>query len=95
MYIVDILFYFLLYSFIQSYKDSGLPFCSYLKSFFTKVSRNVININLQQPINNAEEIINEDEDPTRKKYFQELTEINRQKSEQNQCLKLIHLEEIF
>ncbi len=95
MYIVDILFYFLLYSFIQSYKDSGLPFCSYLKSFFTKVSRNVININLQKPINNAEEIINEDEDPTRKKYFQELTEINRQKSEQNQCLKLINVSKSF
>jgi len=41
MYVVDIILYLGLAIFIQSYKDSGLPFCSFLKSCCTKVSRQV------------------------------------------------------
>ena len=40
-FIAEIIFYSLTALFIQSYKNSGLSFCQYLKSFFTKVSRNI------------------------------------------------------
>ena len=88
MFIVDIIFYLGLAIIIQSYKDSGLSFWLYIKSFFTKVSRND-NIKL----------VNQDEDkiPGEKfeKHFQELSETNKKKSEENQCLKLVNVSKNF
>ena len=52
-FITEIIFYSLTALFIQSYKNSGLSFCQFLKSFFTKVSR---NIDLrQQPLIDGQE----------------------------------------
>ena len=92
MYVVDIILYLGLAIFIQSYKDSGLPFCSFLKSCCTKVSRQVEIIN---PINNDEEALKEEDNQIYEKHFQELSEINKQKSEQNQCLKLVNVSKSF
>ena len=92
MYVVDIILYLGLAIFIQSYKDSGLPFCSFLKSCCTKVSRQVEIIN---PINNDEEALKEEDNQIFEKHFQELSEINKQKSEQNQCLKLVNVSKSF
>ena len=86
MYLVEIIFYLLMNSIIYSYKHSGLPFYLYLKSFFTKVSRNV-NANLIEEEKINVEIFN--------KYFQDLSEINRKKSEANQGLKLINVSKSF
>ena len=84
MYIVEIIFYLGLAIFIQSYKDSGLTFFQYIKSFCKKVDRNVIiNINNQE-----KQDLNE---KNFEKHFQELSEINKQKLEQNQCLKLVNV----
>ena len=91
MYVVDIIFYLGLAAFIQSYKDSGLTFCAFLRSFCTKVSRNV---DIIHPIN-KEEIINDEDQPLFEKHFQELSEINKQKLEQNQCLKLVNVSKNF
>ena len=82
MYIVEIIFYLGLTWFIQSYKNSGLPFCLFLKSIFTKVSRN----------DNIKLINQEDDTLTEAKFeknFQELSEINKHKFDNNQCLKLV------
>ena len=85
MFVVDIIFYIGLSVIVQSYKDSGLPFFLYVKSFFKKVSRN-------GDITKEEININGDK---YEKHFQELSEINRQKSEQNQCLKLVNVSKSF
>jgi ABC-type transport system involved in multi-copper enzyme maturation permease subunit len=81
MFIVDIIFYLGLAIIIQSYKDSGLSFWLYIKSFFTKVSRND-NIKL----------VNQDEDkiPGDKfeKHFQELSETNKKKIRRKSVLKI-------
>ena len=91
MYIVDIIFYLGLAIFIQSYKDSGLSFFYFLKSFFTKVSRDVDNVNFL--ISNSKD--SEDAIPIHEKYFQELSELNKEKLEQNLCLKLINVSKSF
>ena len=88
MYIVEIIFYLGIAIFIQSYKNSGLPFCLYLKSFFTKVSRND-NIKL---INQEEDVLPE---AKFEKNFQELSEINKQKLSNNKCLKLVKVSKNF
>ena len=87
MYVVDIIFYLGLSTIIQSYKDSGLTFCLYLKSFFKHVSRSE-NI----PLVNQDGIINQEK---YEKHFQELSLINKQKLEQNQCLKLVNVSKSF
>ena len=87
MYVVDIIFYLGLSTIIQSYKDSGLTFCLYLKSFFKHVSRSE-NI----PLVNQDGIINLEKN---EKHFQELSLINKQKLEQNQCLKLVNVSKSF
>ena len=87
MYVVDIIFYLGLSTIIQSYKDSGLTFCLYLKSFFKHVSRSE-NI----PLVNQDAIINQEK---YEKHFQELSLINKQKLEQNQCLKLVNVSKSF
>ena len=88
MYIVEIIFYLGLTWFIQSYKNSGLPFCLFLKSIFTKVSRN----------DNIKLINQEDDTLTEAKFeknFQELSEINKHKFDNNQCLKLVKVSKNF
>ena len=82
MFIVEIIFYLGLTFIIQSFKDSGLDFISYVKSFFTKVSRkknDSPNLNIE---NEKIKVINFEI------HHQELSQINKQKKEQNQCLKL-------
>ena len=88
MYIVDIIFYLGLAIFIQSYKDSGLTFFLFIKSFFKSVSRNDI-----------EKAINQDENKSPKekfeKHFQELSEMNKQRLSNDQCLKLVNVTKKF
>ena len=88
MYIVDIIFYLGLAIFIQSYRDSGLTFGLYLKSFFKSVSRNDIGNLINQE---------DDKQPKEKfeKHFQELSEINKQKLSNEQCLKLVNVSKKF
>ena len=91
MYIVDIIFYLGMSVFIQSYRDSGLHFFPYLKSFFTKVSR-ISNI----PQNSSLLIENENSKPINFEiHHQELSPVNQQKKEQNQCLRLINVSKNF
>ena len=88
MYIAEIIFYLGLAIIIQSYKDSGLSFKQYIQSCFKKVNRNVI-INID---NQEKENLNEN---NYEKHFQELSEINKQKLAQNQCLKLVNISKNF
>ena len=88
-YIFDIILYLGLSIIIQSYKDSGLEFHDYLKSFFINVSRN---------INIADIKINETEKlniPKFEKHHQELSPLNKQKKEQNNCLKIVNVSKNF
>ena len=78
----QIFLYTFLILFIQSYKDSGLTFCSYLKSFFTDVSRNVV-INIEDQANQP--LINENNYEI---HHQELTFIEQQKKNENKYLKI-------
>ena len=80
MYLVDFLLYTTLSLFIDNYKNLGLSFNEFIKSFFTKVSR---AINNEQ---NEIEIIIEFE-----RHFQELSPINRQRKAQNNCLSLVNI----
>jgi ABC-type lipopolysaccharide export system ATPase subunit len=88
MFIVDIIFYLGLSLIIQSYKDSGLTFWLYIKSFFTKVSRS-----------DDIKLVNQDEDKIGgekfEKHFQELSESNKKKLDENQCLKLVNVSKSF
>ena len=88
MYIVEIIFYLGLSIFIQSFNDSGLGFFSYLKSFFTKVSREkTISYNNIENENNPKtefEI-----------HHQELSKINKQREANNECLKLENISKSF
>ena len=87
MYITDIIFYLGLAIIIQSYKDSGLPFLLYIKSFFKSVSRNDDNNLIKQEGENKTEKL--------EKYFQELSEINKQNLEKDQCLRLVNVSKNF
>ena len=91
MYIAEIIFYLGFALIIQSYKDSGLPFLLYIKSFFTSVSRNDINKVVKEEININNNLL----EKKFEKYFQELSEINKQKLEQNDCLKLKNISKSF
>ena len=93
IYIFDIVLFLGLSAIIQSYQDSGLEFWDYLKSFLTHVSRktddigiNNINFNHHDKIKEGEKL-NIDKFET---HHQELSNINKQKKEQNQCLKIIN-----
>ena len=87
MYFFEIIFYLGLSIFIQSYKDSGLNFISYLKSYYTKVSRksNVVESIL---IDNTEHLSYE-------VHHQELSPANQEKSRQHKCLKLENVSKNF
>ena len=89
MYIVDIIFYLGLAIIIQSYKDSGLPFFSYIKSCFTKVSRDVDGVNTLITNNNDDSIL------TFERHFQELSNLNQERSKKNECLKLVNVSKSF
>ena len=94
MYLVDIILYSFLTLFIVKYKNSGLTFCQYLKSYFREVSReavapqNLINDDNENN-DNADNIIEFE------KYFQELSFINQQKKEQNDCLRILNITKKF
>ena len=96
MYIVEIIFYLSLSLIIQSYRDSGLNFFSYVKSFFTKVSREV-NHKANSLIENHNNNIDNDQKEGIKfdTYHQELSNVNQQKLEANQCLKIINVSKNF
>ena len=88
MYITQIVFYLGSSIIIQSFKDSGLTFLQYLKSFFVKVQR----------VTKKDILIDEkDKDKDDKKEInfkvchQELSPFNQQKKEQDQCLKIINV----
>ena len=94
IYIFDIVLYLGLSYIIQSYRDSGLEFNDYLKSFFKNVSRN-INPNL---INEYSKLNESEKLTTLSKYeihHQELSPTNQQKKEQNLCLKIINVSKNF
>ena len=91
IYIFDIVLYLGLSIIIQSYKESGLEFYDYIKSFFTNVSRN-INITDNNPKINEIEKLNI---PKFETNHQELSPINKQKKEQNMCLKIINVSKNF
>jgi ABC-type multidrug transport system fused ATPase/permease subunit len=85
MYIVDIIFYLGLSIFIQSFRDSGLHFIPYLKSFFSKtVSKIYLPLENENIIQQKFEI-----------NHQELSEINKQNKQQNKCLQLINVSKSF
>ena len=90
MYIASIIFYLGLSIIIDSYKNSGLNFFLYIKSFFTKVSR-VDASNLLNENNNSS-IIDKENNNT---YHQELSPVNQQKKDQNQCLKIYNVSKNF
>ena len=89
LFIVDIIFYLGLTILIESYQNSGLSFFQYLKSFFTKVNRNVAPLTSKLIENEKIKTIDFEI------HHQELSAINQQKKEQNQCLKLINVSKSF
>ena len=84
-FIAEIIFYLLTALFIQSYKNSGLSFCQYLKSFFTKVSRD-IDLRHQPLIDGQDEPENE---LNYEIHYEELSYLNKQKQNKNESLKII------
>ena len=90
IYVADIILYLGSAILIQSYKDSGLPFLQYLKSCFTKVKRETRENNSINDNDNENNNITNFEI-----HHQELSTLNRQKKEQNQCLKLINVSKNF
>ena len=88
LYLVDIIFYLGLTIFIQSYKDSGLNFFLYIKSFFTHVSRKAITSYYIEENNNSK--IKFDI------YHEKLSLENQKKSENNEgCLKIQNISKSF
>ena len=86
MYIVEIIFYSLLSLIITKYRYSGLGFCQFLFSCCRKVSR---KIKKNEEINNNEKILNLE------KHFQELSPINQQKKQANDCLSIVNVTKNF
>ena len=89
MYIVDIIFYLGLSMLIVSFRESGLTFSLYIKSFFTHVSRE---------INHASSLYIEKENINNINFeihHQELSEANKQKQKNNQSLKIINVSKNF
>ena len=84
MYLVEILLYSFLSIFFQKYINSGLNFFQFIKSNFTKVSRNIeINPNeIHENIENNGNILQFE------RHFQELSGLNQQRKAQNDCLKI-------
>ena len=80
MYIAEIILYSFLSLFIIKYKQSGLSFFQFLLSFFKNVSRTLSN-NLENK--------NEDKVPKFEKHFQDLSILNKEKKEKNDCLSIV------
>ena len=91
IYVFDIILYLGLSSIIQSYKDSGLEFYDYLKSFFIKVTRNTHTKENQNILEEIEKLHR----PKFKTYHQELSPINKKKQEQNMFLKIDNISKNF
>ena len=90
IYIVDIFLYLGISAFIHSYRNSGLTFYPYIKSFFTHVSRDSNKISsLLIEKENINSIIN------LKAHHQELSVINQQKQLNNQSLKIVNVSKNF
>ena len=87
MYLVEILFYSLLSIFIEKYKNSGLSFFLFIRSLFTKVSRNIENQNNENLENN--------DNIQYERYFQELSSINQQRKTQQDCLSIVNVTKKF
>ena len=90
IYVADIILYLGSSILIQSYKNSGLPFLKYLKSCFTKVKRETGEYNNINDNNNEKNNLKDFEI-----HHQELSALNKQKKEQDQCLKLINVSKNF
>ena len=89
IYILDITLYLGLSVIIQKYKDSGLEFYDFIKSFFVNVSRSTHVI--EHKLNEIEKL----NIPKFGTHHQELSPINKQKKEQNSCLKIINVSKNF
>ena len=94
MFVFDIIFYLGLSFIIQSFQDSGLEFWDYVKSFFVKVSRKVNDFDMNIDTNKINEI-EKLSAPKFEVHHQELSNINKQKKEQNQCLKIVNCSKYF
>ena len=89
-FVVELIFYNCISLFIQSYKKSGLSFCLYLKSFFCKASRNRNYLNEQLIEGNENNNLIEYET-----HHQNLSIIEQQKKNENNCLKIIGITKKF
>ena len=90
MYIIDIITYFSIGIFIQSYQQSGLNFISFIKSFFVKISIDI------KDINNIGSLLGEENEDNNKEfsyimYHQEISNKNKEKKEKNEFLKIINI----
>ena len=89
IYILDIVLYLGLSVIIQKYKDSGLELYDFIRSFFVKVSRSTHII--EHKLNEIEKL----NIPKFETHHQELSPINKQKKEQNSCLKIVNVSKNF
>ena len=85
-FIGEIIIYSSLSLFIQSYKNSGLSFGLYLKSFCTTVSDDERNQGNEPLIRENDEVINILNYET---HHQQLSLIQQQKRNENKCLKIV------
>ena len=91
-FIAELIFYNCLSLFIQSFKQSGLSFCLFLRSFCCKVSR-IKNFQLlNEPLNEG----NENNDLLEyERHHQNLSIIEQQKLNENNCLKIVGVTKKF
>ena len=90
-YVVELILYNCISLFIQSYKQSGLSFCLFIRSFFCKVSRNR-QFQLNEPLTAGNEIGYSGEYET---FHQNLSIIEQQKKNDNNCLKIVGVTKKF
>jgi len=86
MYIAEIILYSFLSLFIIKYKQSGLSFFQFLISFFKNVSRTLSN-NLENK--NGDKVLKFE------KHFQDLSILNKEKKEKNDCLSIVNVTKNF
>ena len=79
MFIVQIVLYLVISLFYKYYKNSGLPFFYFIKSFFIKVNREIVEDNL---------ISNKAPELSLEKHHEELNEINKSLKSQNLSLDI-------
>ena len=88
MFFVEICFYSLICLFIILFQISGLPFLDFIKSLFTKVSRKIIQENIEISANYEEKNI-------LKKYHEELNEVNSELKNRNEFLSIKNITKIY